>query len=319
MLRYLHTADEDNHMATTSSALQEGIWLKRNVHSHSTESDGKLTVAELLALYAHEGYDFISITDHDVYATYTHPTLLCIPGVEVSGFFADKPIHINLLQSGRKSLFEEGHRFTVKDEGETRSVIERCQEEYLIVLNHSAWSLLNFEDIASVEGLSGIEVSNYSTEALNGVEGSVHLWESGLRQGKRWLAFGGDDNHNGFPSAAFWPFGNAERDSFGSWIMANAADRSQPALMEALSGGHFYTTEGPEIYSFAVIDGSVHVHCSPVSRIIIKGERRNFVRRLGEGITELVAPLNGESRYVRLECTDGQGRTAYSNPIWLAD
>ena len=183
----------------------------------------------------------------------------------------------------------------MKDEGETRSLIERCQEEYLIVLNHSAWSLLNFEDIASVEGLSGIEVSNYSTEALNGVEGSVHLWESGLRQGKRWLAFGGDDNHNGFPSAAFWPFGNAERDSFGSWIMANAADRSQPALMEALSLGNFYTTEGPEIHSFAVIDGSVHVRCSPVNRIIIKGERRNFVRRLGEGMTELVAPLNGES------------------------
>jgi hypothetical protein len=305
-------------MATTRFAVQEGIWLKGNVHAHSTQSDGKLTATELLEGYANEGYDFISITDHDLYATYTHPTLLCIPGAEASGFFADKPIHINLLQIGETLLFEEGHRFTVKDEKETRSLIERCQEEYLIVLNHPAWSLLNFEDIASVEGLSGIEVSNYSTEALNGVEGSVHLWESGLRRGKRWLAFGGDDNHNGFASATGWPFSNAERDSFGSWIMANAAERSQPALMEALSLGNFYTTEGPEIHSFAVIDGSVHVRCSPVNRIIIKGERRNFVRRLGEGMTELVAPLNGESRFVRLECTDGEGRSAYSNPIWLA-
>ncbi len=306
-------------MATTRFAVQEGIWLKGNVHAHSTQSDGKLTVTELLEGYANEGYDFISITDHDVYATYTHPTLLCIPGVEVSGFFADKPIHLNLLQIGRKSLFEEGHHFTVKDEKETRSLIELCQEEYVIVLNHPAWSLLTFEDIAHVEGLSGIEVSNYSTETLNGVEGSVHLWESGLRRGRRWLAFGGDDNHNGFASAAGWPFSNAECDSFGSWIMVNASKRSQPALMEALSEGNFYTTEGPAIYSFAVIDGSVHVRCSPVNRIIIKGERRNFVRRLGEGMTELIAPLNGESRYVRLECTDGEGRSAYSNPIWLAE
>lgn len=305
-------------MATKSFASTDGVWLKGNVHAHSTRSDGKLTTAELLGAYANEGYDFISITDHDLYATYTYPKLLCIPAVEVSGFFADKPIHLNLLQIGRKSLFQEGHRFTVTDEAQTLSLIERCRSDYLIVLNHPAWSLLTFQDIAHVEGLSGIEIRNYSTELLNGVEGSLHLWESGLRRGKRWLAFGGDDNHNGFVSSAGWPFGNVERDSFGTWIMANASERSTAALMEALSAGHFYTTDGPEIYSFAVIDGLVHVHCSPVNRIIIKGERRNFVRRLGEGMTELVAPLNGESRYVRLECTDEQGRSAYSNPIWLA-
>lgn len=302
---YYHTRHEEHEVSAYSFVPPDGIWLKGNLHAHSTRSDGALSPLEVLTSYAQAGYDFISLTDHDLYATYVCPDLLCIPGVEVSGFFNGKPIHVNLFQAGSVSLFEEGHRFAVKDEEQTVQLLNGCRERYRIFLNHPAWSLLSFEDIADIDCLDGIEIQNYSTETRNGVDGSVHLWECGLRTGRRWMGYDSDDNHN------------RGEDSFGSWIVVKARMRDNVSVMEALSRGHFYTTEGPEIHAFSVIDGVAHVTCSPSERIIIKGEQRNFVRRMGTDLTELVAPLVGESRFVRVECTDAEGRTAYSNPLWL--
>ena len=39
--------------------------LKGNLHAHSTFSDGRLTVEEVVARYRDMGYDFLAITDHE--------------------------------------------------------------------------------------------------------------------------------------------------------------------------------------------------------------------------------------------------------------
>ena len=42
----------------------EGRWLRGNLHTHTTVSDGKLTPEECIRLYKEKGYDFLCITDH---------------------------------------------------------------------------------------------------------------------------------------------------------------------------------------------------------------------------------------------------------------
>ena len=42
----------------------EGLWLRGNLHTHTTVSDGKLTPEECIRLYKEKGYDFLCITDH---------------------------------------------------------------------------------------------------------------------------------------------------------------------------------------------------------------------------------------------------------------
>ena len=65
-----------------------GKWFKGSVHVHTTNSSGRLTVAETTAFYADAGYDFICITDKiapfignsdDQYP------LLVLDGMEVEG------------------------------------------------------------------------------------------------------------------------------------------------------------------------------------------------------------------------------------------
>ena len=40
-------------------------WLAGDLHTHTVHSDGALTVAELAALAAGRGLDFIAVTDHN--------------------------------------------------------------------------------------------------------------------------------------------------------------------------------------------------------------------------------------------------------------
>ena len=43
-----------------------GVWLKGNIHSHSTVSDGMFSPRELAELYRDHGYAFLAMTDHNV-------------------------------------------------------------------------------------------------------------------------------------------------------------------------------------------------------------------------------------------------------------
>ena len=55
---------------TTFSQEEQAVWLKGNLHAHSTNSDGRLTPKELAEAYKARGYAFMAVTDHDVFKAY---------------------------------------------------------------------------------------------------------------------------------------------------------------------------------------------------------------------------------------------------------
>ena len=121
--------------------------------------------------------------------------------------------------------------------------------------------------------------------------------------------FAVDDTHWGRPDAG------------AAWIMARSETRTAAGVCDALAAGCFYSTQGPEIHSFA-IDGNVaHARCSPVADIRFVSQR-TFGKRVkaenGE-IEEAEFVLYGQERYVRLVCIDRDGRTAWSNPLPTAN
>ncbi|OGF52584.1 MAG: hypothetical protein A2497_00505 [Candidatus Firestonebacteria bacterium RifOxyC12_full_39_7] len=60
---------------------KKGLWLKGNLHLHSTLSDGLKSPEELFKLYKAAGYDFLSLTDHwKLYPAGEEKGLLLIPG-----------------------------------------------------------------------------------------------------------------------------------------------------------------------------------------------------------------------------------------------
>src|SRR2546430_13053989 len=73
-------------MPATNPFTVPGRWFRGNTHSHSTESDGRVSIAERFAGYRERGYDFLVLTDHrkvsDVSA-YSDDSFLAISGSEV--------------------------------------------------------------------------------------------------------------------------------------------------------------------------------------------------------------------------------------------
>ncbi|MEG1752380.1 MAG: PHP domain-containing protein, partial [Christensenella sp.] len=156
-----------------------------------------------------------------------------------------------------------------------------------------------------------VEIYNYSTEWIENMGESSIFWEELLSRGKCLWGGGSDDNHNRYEMDSLYC------DSFGGFTVVKAKNKTDKAIFEALKTGSFYTSTGPEIYDFYVEDDTVHVKCSPCKRIFINGNARQYQRVLGKYITEFTAKLNGSEMFIRAECMDEAGRTAYTNPIFL--
>ncbi len=61
---------------------QEPEWLLSDLQIHTTNSDGKLPVGEVIKIYEDNGYDVIAITDHDFLTETKSDKILIIPALE---------------------------------------------------------------------------------------------------------------------------------------------------------------------------------------------------------------------------------------------
>ena len=306
---------------TTFFEDEKAIWLKGNLHAHSTNSDGRLTPAQLAAAYKERGYSFLAVTDHDVFKSYPElcdDEFLVLPAMELTGPFTEtKNSHLGVLQRADTCDFQDGERFQLKNRQETLDFLEKHHENNLIILNHPFWSLLEWEEVIDVPYLTCMEIHNTGCEVFCGVGENSHFFNTMLRKGKPMWAVAADDCHNRGEQAPGWPFDFPYSDSFGGWVCVKAKKFTREGIIEALEQGSFYASTGPEIYDFYVEDGMFHFKCSPCSSIVLSGDWGYFQRSLGDHITEFSGKLRGNEKFIRIQCTDAQGRKAYTNPIYI--
>src|SRR5690242_8868261 len=101
-------------------ALIGGKWLKGNLHTHTTNSDGERAPQAVIDDYASRGYGFLSISDHDVcttakeYAKLDARGMVMIPGNEIT---ANGPhmLHVDAREriepkQERQSVIDEAMR-----------------------------------------------------------------------------------------------------------------------------------------------------------------------------------------------------------------
>lgn len=299
---------------------ENAVWLKGNLHSHSNFSDGQLTPEEMKEAYKSHGYDFLAVSDHDIYTDTRHLSddkFTMIQGFELWGnnYSNDKDIHVHFLWDDKIEGIEPNQVLHLRER--TGKVCQEFSYEMrekgaYVMLNHPHWSMLTSPEVGDVNPYHAVEIINYGTEWLENTGDGVVFWTEMLYRGLKLWGGGGDDNHNGYPLDSQYS------DSFGGFTVVKARDRSPKAIIEALKTGSFYTSTGPAIYDFYVEDDEVHVVCSPCERIYVGGKHRSHQRKLGRHVTEFVTKLRGnENGMVRCEVMDASGRSAYSNPIFL--
>jgi hypothetical protein len=181
-----------------------------------------------------------------------------------------------------------------------------------VTYNHPIWSRVRPEDFIKIPGIDMLEIFNYNTVNECGLGFDVTYWDLMLRCGRHMNAYAADDNHNGggFP------------DSFGGYIVVRAEELSHEAICQSIVNGEYFSSQGPDIYDWKVENNRFIVSCSAVERIniIVGGPVAFGVTRLSEygvPLKEAVYQLTGKETYIRAECTDEHGHTAWTNPVWL--
>lgn len=163
--------------------------LKGDLHLHSTHSDGRYTVHELLSAAELRGLDYVFLTDHNTYSQNEGlpctNRLMAMPGMEWTMFQG----HANFLNVRRpvERQFIAGDRETA-----VRVLGEARQNGAFIVLNHPFDAGCPWE--------WGFDLPFDAVEVWNGPfkpsdQKAVQWWNERLCRGDRITAVGGSDFH----------------------------------------------------------------------------------------------------------------------------
>ena len=148
-------------------------FLKGGLHCHTTRSDGKLTPEETIRYAASQGYDFMALTDHQIYnfINYAPETgMLIIPGMEYGNDLVkgngSRCFHTVCLGPSKEdgNGFEQDQRF----EWGTEPTSEKYQpwldaaheKKNLTILCHPIWSQTSAKYFETQQGNFAMEIWN---------------------------------------------------------------------------------------------------------------------------------------------------------------
>ena len=277
-----------------------GRWLKANLHTHTTTSDGEAPADERARQYREAGYQVLAITDHhstnDI-SGLSSRNFLVINGMEVHPDCPDASCyHLVLLN------VPQG--FACSEEPDPNEIIRKVKAVGgETVIAHPYWCGHTINHLRRIEGAIAVEVYNATCTKIGRGVSSVH-WDDMLTAGMILPAVAVDDVHRG-------------RDIFMGWTMIKAEELTADAVMNALRTGCFYSSCGPVIEDVRIVDGTLRVKCSPVMEInfVAQGPHGWGYASDDEPLTNAEVAISDKWSYVRVEIVDAQGRRAWTNPF----
>lgn len=308
---------------------QEIPYYKGNLHAHTTMSDGKKSPADVVAIFKRHGYQFIALSDHDIYTRtdeYNSEDFIVLPGMEKYGPepHPDKNLgfHLGVIDDPSASAehrYAHHQKFSLPPwsgmESLQQVIDEMKAHGNIVIYNHPEWSMNYFHHPEQVSGYFALEIYNQDCEFNPHSSYGTAYWDYLLRRGRRVFGVAADDSHAYDEEAAI-------KDYVGGWVMVQAEELTQQAIVESLKQGRFYASTGPEIHALSVEDGYVQVTCSECKFIQFKSfEERGKIlyQKDASPITEGQIKLRDDIKYVRAECVDFDGYVAWSNPIFPED
>ncbi len=275
-----------------------GPWLRGNLHTHTTASDGNLSPQDTVDAYAAMGYDFLAITDHDR-VTPLDPLdpkgMTLIPGNEIT---ANGPHMIHVGAPERVEPFRD-----------RQSAIDAANAlGGMIVMNHPNWEMhFNHCDqrtLAMLHGYTGIEIYNGVTLRAEGSPLATDRWDMLLIQGRRVWGFANDDNHD-------------DIDRGVGWNVVQSASRSAEAILEALRMGRFYASTGVVIDEIRVEGARIRVFSRNAQAYHVHYDYGCVAARVNGSELDFTVPEDVPWHYVRIECFGPGAGQAWTQPFFL--
>jgi hypothetical protein len=289
-------------MRIVSPYRQPQRWLKGNLHTHTTLSDGKATPDEILRMYREDGYDFLAITDHDRFSgppPDEFEGMLLLPGQEC---------HVASENGGF-----DYHVVSLGDTGDiprldgAQAIVDEIRARgAMAILCHPRWSFMPYELFDQVEGCTAFEVYNGTCEKAVGRGFSNEYWDRYMTAFKRPLwAVAVDDTHR------------PERDFAMGWTFVNA-EKTAAGIFDALQRGDAYSSTGPRVETIRVDDSTITLHTSSAKAVkFVSTDGRVIASAEGEHVKVASYQPGGDELYIRAEVHGHDGRIAWTNPFFI--
>ena len=301
------------------------MWLKGNLHCHTTVSDGDSAPADVCHSYAARGYDFLAITDHSARVDPRRITcdgMLLVPSEEISIVSEDEPdapLHVN--------GFGIKHRLTL-DQGATKTeTIQNCIDAVIsdggiAQINHPNFRYaFDHTDMAQTHGARLLEVYNGHPQVHNeGDEehiGVERMWDHLLSSGMLLYGTAVDDSHH--YTGEFAPH---RANPFRGWIWVRARRRSVREVLLAISRGDFYASTGVELDDVTKEGSRLSLTIRPVPGV---SYATRFVGDDGKllaesGFLDPSFDLKSDSSltYVRAKVISSDGACAWTQPVFTS-
>ena len=273
-------------------------WLRGNLHTHTTNSDGKRDPQVVVDDYADRGYDFLMISDHDlitdVDALSSHGMRL-IFGNEVT---AKGPHLLHVNASNRIEPVED--RQFVLDQ------IAREQGS-LSILAHPNWHRTfdhyPQELLESLRGQVGLEIYNGVIERLPGSALATDRWDQLLGKGLRMWGFANDDSHNA-------------TDVELGWNVVQAEDTTVDSIVDAFRRGAFYASTGVTLNAIGMHDTTLSAESDDVVQWVVVAQFGKVVHRAVGSTFRYEIPAGLKTNVVRLEARGALGAVAWTQPFF---
>ena len=333
--------------------LLSGKQYKANLHCHTTVSDGKHTPEEIKQLYKSHGYSVVAYTDHNVLIDrgdlcddgfialngYETEVNEAVPDFKFTRtchlcFIAEKPDNLTAVGNIKRYAWGNARAYVdkmkVSDPDFERvytpecinDVISRGRERgFFVTYNHPTWSLEAYPEYSRYRGMNAMEIYNTGCYKEGFDDYNPHAYDDIMRimmqNGERIFCVAADDNHNhggadvGMPGC----------DSFGGWVGIFADEFTYMGITDALRGGRFYASTGPEIFELVTDGGEVRIRTSPARRIsYITPYRRCASVHAGETpVTEAVFPISENDGYFRIDVEDERGQHADTSAVLVGN
>lgn len=330
---------------TTSNPFKSpGFWMKGNLHTHTTNSDGLLSPEKVINYYYEHGYDFLALTDHEKITRVSSEKLLVILGTEVAvrREVSEEEYHVVAINVEDNEVVQRYKNDSIQ------TLLSYLKNEGFAIIAHPYWSNLATNDLFDLTNYLGIEIYNTGCDIEVAKGFSTTHWDNLLARRVKAYGFAVDDAHR------------YDVDSLGGWILVKVREKSLSELLKSIKEGSFYASTGPVIEKFSYISNKLEAKFSPVKRVdaisedgtgfsisldvydVMKmknfpGMRNARIRRNGDeeevfaevgnkkvtfkllkgGLGYILLEDFNFKDYVRLEITDQNGRKAWTNPVLL--
>ena len=299
------------------------VWLKGSLHTHTSESDGDQTPELVSRWYQEHGYDFLVISDHNHLTVIdefekkkNELNITLIPGEEVTVHIGGIiPVHLNGI----------GIKKVVKPI-ETSDIVSTLQKNIdgiidaggLASINHPnlQWTI-NHNHILQTQGAHFIEVYNAVLKS-NNFGGLNHhstdqIWDEILSTGTRIMGVATDDAHN------YHDFSFDKKNPGRGWVMVQSKTNFINSILEALSSGNFYSTNGVEITDLCMSKDLIELQFSDAFqfqyRTLILGQNGAILDEIA-GNTVRYNPKD-TSGYIRTKTFSSAGTIGWTQPLFL--